>query len=97
MTVSEQGYERRLYAIEWECRLLLLAGVPFETCEAIRQYCGECLDADFDDGNGAAQRPTTDDQDLQYAQMHFDNQFSSPHLMPSGKPNEYIPTLDFFA
>jgi hypothetical protein len=98
MAMTEQGFTRRIEAIEWTMDLEQRHGQSFDLCKKIRDYCCTCVEADFDDGDGALPRPETEDPDLLRAMQYFDWLFSSESFQPSGEPNNrFVASRTYFA
>ena len=86
--MTNQGFLRRLYALEWHVRLCRQNGAPLEWCEQAVQVLGEQLDADC---YGEA-RPPVPDFDMGRIQAYLDRIFTSESLNPDGTTGR-----DFYA
>jgi hypothetical protein len=83
---SDEGYRRRLYAIEWHANLWRMYGTPRDVCERMIRACTENLDAE----NYGIPRPGTDDADIARMQAYLDALFKSESDGPCGPAKQYF-------
>lgn len=74
--MTEEGFRRRVYAVEWHARLWRLHGGEHDLCERMMQHCTECVEADY----YGVQRPVTDEPLIAQMERYMDGLYASSNL-----------------
>lgn len=78
--MTDAGFNARILAVDWHANFWQKLGVPRERCEAMRDYCVDCVEADF----FGEERAETSDPELARMQAYLDRLFSGPNVARDG-------------